>query len=98
MIIGGSGPDKERLVVLAAGDKRIKFSGFIPEENMNEFYNSLDYFVFPSKSEGYGLPIVEAFACKKPVVVMNDGMIPGTNSNTLLVVDNLLECAEKAKL
>jgi glycosyltransferase involved in cell wall biosynthesis len=95
LIIGGSGPDKERLVVLAAGDKRINFSGFIPEEKMNDFYNSLDYFVFPSKSEGYGLPIVEAFACKKPVIVLNDGLIPNELKSRCRIVDNLLECLKK---
>lgn len=76
LIIGGAGADMECLKGQAAGDPRISFLGFIPEEQMNGFYNSLDYFIFPTKVEGYGLPMVEAMACKKPVVVMEDSIIP----------------------
>jgi glycosyltransferase involved in cell wall biosynthesis len=74
--IAGRGKDKERLVKLARGDERIKFLGFIPEERLNWFYNSLDVFVFPSKIEGHGLPIVEAMKCKVPVVILRDAIIP----------------------
>lgn len=43
---------------------------------MNQFYNSLDVFVFPSLTEGFGMPIVEAMARKKPVITLEDSDIP----------------------
>lgn len=91
LVIGGKGADRDRLVDLAGGDSRIKFAGFVPEEKMSDFYNSLDLFVFPTRIEGYGMPIVEAFACKKPVLVLEDGVIPVELKSRCLVTDNLLE-------
>jgi len=42
-------------------DARIKFLGFVPDEKLVDF---LDVFVFLTKIEGCGLPVVEAVACK----------------------------------
>jgi len=74
--MGGNGWDERALRVHAKDDKRVKFFGYIPDSGMNDFYNSLDVFVFPSWVEGYGLPCVEAMACGKPVVVLTDSKIP----------------------
>ena len=49
---------------------------FLLIPNMNDFYNSLDLFVFPTSIEGYGMPIVEAMACGKPVITLEDAEIP----------------------
>lgn len=76
LLIGGKGPQLEQLMKLTNNDDRIKFLGFIPDNKMNEFYNSLDVFVFPSFMEGYGLPMVEAMACCKPVITLEDAFIP----------------------
>jgi glycosyltransferase involved in cell wall biosynthesis len=91
LVIGGTGTDEARLKKLANEDKRIKFAGFVPEERQAEFYNSLDLFVFPSKIEGYGLPIVEAMACKKPVVVLRDSIMPEEVKVNCTVVESLTE-------
>ena len=58
------------------GDERVKFLGFVADEDMNNFYNSLDLFVFPTQIEGYGMPIAEAMACGKPVITLDDAEIP----------------------
>jgi glycosyltransferase involved in cell wall biosynthesis len=91
LVIGGTGVDYPRLAQLAGQDQRIKFVGFVPEEKLVEFYNSLDLFVFPTKVEGYGLPIVEAFACKKPAVVLHDAIIPDEIKSRCIVVDDLTD-------
>lgn len=89
LVIGGAGADSGRLVHLAGGDRRVRFVGFVPEERMTDFYNSLDVFVFPSRIEGYGLPVVEAFACRKPVVVLSDAILPDEIKSRCIVVDDL---------
>ena len=75
LLIGGTGPEMENLKKIAGNDERIKFLGFIPDEEVNNFYNSLDVFVFPTLFEGYGMPIVEAMGCKKPVITLDDAEI-----------------------
>lgn len=76
LLIGGGGSELEYLKKLAEGDERVEFLGFVLDEDMNDFYNSLDVFVFPSLIEGYGMPIVEAMACEKPVITLEDSNIP----------------------
>ncbi|KKL50662.1 hypothetical protein LCGC14_2303240, partial [marine sediment metagenome] len=89
LTIGGAGLDGPILKGLAEGDKRIKFLGLVPDSRLVDFYNSLDVFVFPTWIEGYGLPIVEAMACKKPVVVLLDAGIPWDIKKRCVIVDRL---------
>jgi len=89
LVIGGIGVDYDRLRAQAGGDDRIKFRGPIPDNNLGDFYNSLTVFVFPTWLEGYGLPIVEAMACKKPVVVLQDARIPWEVKRRCIIVDEL---------
>jgi len=89
LVIGGTGTDEARLRALTNEDKRIRFVGFIPDDKLVEFYNSLDIFVFPTAIEGYGLPIIEAMACKKPVVVLQDARIPEEIRRRCIVVESL---------
>jgi glycosyltransferase involved in cell wall biosynthesis len=42
--------------------------GNIDESKMAELYRSCDAFVFPSKAEGWGLPLIEAICCGIPVI------------------------------
>ncbi|KZX15739.1 glycosyltransferase [Methanobrevibacter filiformis] len=76
LLIAGTGNQDQYLKEIAKGDKRVKFLGFVPDEDLNDFYNSLDLFVYPSIMEGYGLPIVEAMACSLPVITLEDAFIP----------------------
>lgn len=85
LLIGGTGTDYNKLVQLSQNDERIEFLGFIPDNQVNDFYNSLDVFVFPTKFEGYGMPIVEAMACGKPVITLEDSIIPSIVKNKTFV-------------
>lgn len=89
LTIAGSGLDEGILKQMALGYDKIKFLGAIDDRDLNSFYNSLDLFVFPTWLEGYGLPIVEAMACKKPVIVLLDALIPSEVKARCAVVDSL---------
>jgi len=46
----------------------IRFTGYVPIEDLPGLYNLAEMFVFPSVYEGFGLPVVEAMACGTPVI------------------------------
>lgn len=66
----------QNLLKAAEDDKRIIFKGFAPEEEIVDIYDSFDVFVFPSKYEGFGIPIIEAQARGLPVIICKDSLIP----------------------
>jgi len=56
--------------------KEAEFHIWPTGENLRKIYNSCDIFVFPSHCEGFGLPPMEAMACKLPVVTTEVGAVP----------------------
>lgn len=50
--------------------------GRLTEAELVEQYNRADIFLFPSRLEGFGLPVVEAMACQKPVICTRSSSLP----------------------
>ena len=46
-------------------------TGEVSREDMFPIYNSADAFVFPSRAEGWGLPLIEAMATGLPAIATN---------------------------
>jgi glycosyltransferase involved in cell wall biosynthesis len=51
-------------------------TGYISDDDLIDLYNMTTLFVFPSKHEGFGLPMLEAMACGAPVIGSNTTSIP----------------------
>lgn len=72
LIIGGTGLLKEKLMSLARDlsiQDRVRFVGFIEEEDLPSYYQMADLFVLPTKElEGFGLVTLESLACGTPVL------------------------------
>jgi glycosyltransferase involved in cell wall biosynthesis len=52
---------------LECGDDLL-MPGYVPLEDLPALYGAADGFAFPSLSEGFGLPVIEAMACGTPVL------------------------------
>ncbi len=71
LIIAGNGPERERLELQAAKydlRKDVIFLGHYPHHKIPELYNVCDVFVLPSLIEPFGMVLIEAMACGKPVI------------------------------
>jgi len=56
--------------------KDVILPGYIADEIMPEYLRYAQVFAFPSKFEGFGMPLVEAMACGIPIVASNTTSIP----------------------
>lgn len=62
---------RERIGEAAEG--RVQIAGKILNDNLVDFYHSIDILINPSLSESFGMTVVEAMACGKPVIVTEVG-------------------------
>lgn len=46
------------------------------QEKIREIYSSCDFWLFGSRAEGFGLPLLEAMACRTPVIATRTGAAP----------------------
>ena len=97
LIIAGKGFNEAEFKEMANGDNRIRFLGYIENGEIKKFYNSLDYFIFPTSIEGYGLPAIESMACKVPCIVLSDSIIPKEVKGRCIIVDSLPKAFEDIK-
>lgn len=49
-------------------ERVVHFPGFVPAEELPNWYRAATAFAYPSLFEGFGLPVAEAMACGLPVV------------------------------
>lgn len=61
--------------------------GYITQEEYVHRLQEADIFLFTTFFEGFGMPIVEAFACGTPVVTSNIASMPEIAGNAAMVVD-----------
>jgi glycosyltransferase involved in cell wall biosynthesis len=61
--------------------------GYIREEDLPYLYALSKTFLFPSLSEGFGMPIVEAMACGTPVITSKISCMPEIAGDAAMLVD-----------
>lgn len=70
----GEGPDKQLFNEQAKGLSNISFIGFV--DNVGDYLQVFDLFVFPSLKEGLGSVLIDVMDSKTPIVASNVGGIP----------------------
>lgn len=68
-------------------ETRIIRPGQIKEDELVAFYNLATIYVQPSLYEGFGLPILQAFACGAPVISSDRGSLPEIGGKATVYFD-----------
>ena len=99
--IVGTGPALEHYKEIAQKYKldKVKFLGFVENNDLPKYYNAADIFCIPSTFETQGIVSIEAMACGKPVVgadymALKELIINGVNGEKFKPGD-FKDCAKK---
>jgi len=65
----------------------VHWTGYIDEEDKPAVYRGASAFVFLSRHEGFGLPVLEAMACGVPVIASNGGSLPEVTGEATFALD-----------
>lgn len=63
------------------------FLEFVPEQTLVAMYNAAEAFLYLSRYEGFGLPLLEAMSCGSPVIASVAGSIPEVAGDAAILVD-----------
>ncbi len=87
VLVGGRGWIYEeifaRVQALGLGN-RVRFAGYVDDEELPLWYNAAAVLAFPSFYEGFGMPVADALACGTPVVAAATSSIPEAGGEVAL--------------
>ena len=100
VLVGGKGwlfDDIFSRVQTLGLQERVRFTGYVPDEDLPLWYNAASVLAFPSLYEGFGMPVVEAMACGTPVIAANGSSLPEVVGEAGLLFDpqNVSELADR---
>jgi len=68
-------------------EREVVLLGHVPDDDLPAIYNLADAVVMPTLHEGFGLPVLEAMACGRPVIASNCSSLPEVAGDAALLVD-----------
>jgi glycosyltransferase involved in cell wall biosynthesis len=77
----------ERRAVELGISERVRFTGYVADEDLPALLSGALAFVLPSLYEGFGMPVLEAMACGAPVLASNTSSLPEVAGDAALLVD-----------
>jgi len=105
LVLGGKGhltDQLDRFAELLGVRDQVEFAGFIPQEELGDYYACADLFVSPSLAEPFGITIVESLSVGTRVVacengaaeVLPDGCIVEVEPDSESIADGIVEALE----
>lgn len=67
--------------------KDVICTGYLPDEELGQWYAGASLYVFPSYNEGLGIPVLEAFQSNVPVLVANNSCLPEVGGDAVIGFD-----------
>lgn len=77
----------EKAMAALPQEGRVVRLQYVMGQDLAALYQGADLFVFPSKYEGFGLPVLEAMSAGVPVVTTREGSIPEVGGDTVNYAD-----------
>ena len=84
---GWAGSDLYMKIEKAQNEGWLRYLGFVSQHLLPLLMAGARLFVYPSKYEGFGLPVLEAMACGVPVVCSNAASLPEVSGGAAAMHD-----------
>ncbi|WP_277966224.1 glycosyltransferase family 4 protein [Pantoea trifolii] len=84
---GWESEELHKLFDIGALEGWIKYLGYVSQQTLSVLFSSCRGFIFPSRYEGFGLPVLEAMAAGSPVITSNVSSLPEVAGDAGLLVD-----------
>jgi glycosyltransferase involved in cell wall biosynthesis len=85
------GPPKDAELAAELTRRGAEVRGYVSKDELVRLYQSAACLVFPSRYEGFGLPVVEAMACGTPVVATPEPALQEVAGDAAVFTDDLAE-------
>jgi glycosyltransferase involved in cell wall biosynthesis len=67
--------------------ERVHWVGYVSDQERVFFYNAADFLAYPSRYEGFGMPLLEAMQCGCPVITSRVSSMPEVIGDAGLLID-----------
>lgn len=67
-------------------ERDVRCTGRLGREDLKRLYSFADLFVFPSRYEGFGMPVLEAMACGAPTITSSTTSLPEVAGDAAVLV------------
>jgi glycosyltransferase involved in cell wall biosynthesis len=64
------------------------YTGFVSDQELTALYQCASLYLAPSRHEGFGIPLLEAWACGCPVVCSSGGALPEVAADAAMVMES----------